>query len=71
MWLTVLRCVVQEGVLVMEENRDALDQGQLEAMILRDRNHASVIMWSLCNEVACPNVSATALSSQLSLVLLL
>lgn len=42
------------GVLVMDENRnfnaseDALPQ--LAWMVRRDRNHPSVILWSLCNE---------------------
>jgi beta-galactosidase len=42
------------GMLVIDENRmmgtspEAL--GQLESMILRDRNHPSVILWSIGNE---------------------
>ena len=52
------------GMLVMDENRHlgdsylshsppgtkAGDLSDLATMILRDRNHPSVIMWSLCNE---------------------
>jgi beta-galactosidase len=52
------------GMLVMDENRHlgdayghhsppgttATDLSDLSAMIQRDRNHPSVIMWSLCNE---------------------
>jgi len=52
------------GMLVMDENRqlgDCYDQkarpdttftnlADLDYMILRDRNHPSVIMWSMCNE---------------------
>ena len=51
------------GMLVMDENRhlgDATPQSptgndryrsvDLATMILRDRNHPSVIMWSMCNE---------------------
>jgi beta-galactosidase len=52
------------GMLVMDENRhlgdtwDAKtnpgtpysDLSDLNSMILRDRNHPSIIMWSLCNE---------------------
>ncbi len=42
------------GMLVLDENRGmgtGPEQcGQLEAMILRDRNHPSVILWSLGNE---------------------
>jgi len=52
------------GMLVMDENRHfgdvettkagagttANDFANLDSMILRDRNHPSVILWSLCNE---------------------
>lgn len=52
------------GMMVMEENRHlgdaygshsppgttATNLSDLATMILRDRNHPSVIMWSLCNE---------------------
>ncbi|CAM4248659.1 beta-galactosidase [Paenibacillus endophyticus] len=42
------------GMLVMDENRkldsSARGMDELKAMILRDRNHPSVILWSLENE---------------------
>jgi beta-galactosidase len=52
------------GILVMDENRHLgsttapktssgttfNDPRELDAMILRDRNHPSIIIWSLCNE---------------------
>jgi beta-galactosidase len=52
------------GMLVMDENRHlgdtesaktsagtpATDLSELTAMVLRDRNHPSIIMWSMCNE---------------------
>ena len=42
------------GILVLDENRllESTDFGlaELESMILRDRNHPSVYMWSLSNE---------------------
>ncbi len=52
------------GMLVMDENRHlgdtyaqksspttpASDLGDLKEMVTRDRNHPSVIMWSICNE---------------------
>ncbi|HEY5039566.1 MAG TPA: glycoside hydrolase family 2 TIM barrel-domain containing protein, partial [bacterium] len=44
------------GMLVMDENRRLGDSeeilSQVESMVLRDRNHPSVILWSLCNEEA-------------------
>ena len=52
------------GMLVMDENRHLgdtedgkasqstpyADLHELQSMVLRDRNHPSVIMWSMCNE---------------------
>ena len=42
------------GMLVMDENRllgsDSENMRKWEALIRRDRNHASVAIWSLCNE---------------------
>lgn len=42
------------GILVIDENRlmgiNAYHLGQLERMIRRDRNHPSIIMWSIGNE---------------------
>jgi beta-galactosidase len=42
------------GMLVMDETRNfgssPENLSQLETMILRDRNHPSVILWSICNE---------------------
>lgn len=42
------------GMLVMDENRHLGDTpeilGQVEAMVLRDRNHPSIVIWSTCNE---------------------
>jgi len=44
----------QLGMLVMNENRklgDSLEiQSQVADMVLRDRNHPSIIIWSMCNE---------------------
>ena len=42
------------GMLVMDENRHVGDSdanlAEVASMVLRDRNHPSVIMWSMCNE---------------------
>jgi beta-galactosidase len=54
----------REGMLVMDENRHLgdtysakssldtpySDLSDLRSMILRDRNHPSIILWSMCNE---------------------
>jgi len=50
------------GMLVMDENRNFGDSpeiiAQLETMVRRDRNHPSVIMWSIFNEEMIQTTSA-------------
>ena len=63
------------GVLAMDENRDygghkgqggitdesvANELVDIADMVTRDRHHASILLWSLCNEVGCNNESAAA-----------
>jgi beta-galactosidase len=66
----------QLGMLVMDENRNLGDAtggyspttaqtpysnfAPLDSMILRDRNHPSVIMWSMCNEESSSGTQAGA-----------
>ena len=62
------------GMLVMDENRHLgdtedgkaspntpyADLHEVQSMVLRDRNHPSVIMWSMCNEEPIQNSEAGA-----------
>ena len=45
------------GVVVMDENRlfgnESAYVSNMGAMVKRDRNHASVVIWSFCNEFGC------------------
>lgn len=55
----------RQGMLVWDENHRNLAVGEawlsdLKSLVMRDRNHPSVIMWSLCNEVLCENFNATS-----------
>lgn len=50
------------GVAVMDENRqfgsDSTYVGNMAAMVRRDRAHASVVIWSYCNEAGCGDAAA-------------
>jgi len=52
----------RQGMLVWDENhRNRVSEDMIEdlkSLILRDRNHPSVIMWSLCNEALCEKFDA-------------
>eukprot|EP00041_Stephanoeca_diplocostata_P035007 m.1217283 g.1217283 ORF g.1217283 m.1217283 type:complete len:792 (-) comp24617_c1_seq18:2782-5157(-) len=41
------------GFLVWDENHRNGQDSEVEILIRRDRNHPSVVIWSLCNEVLC------------------
>jgi hypothetical protein len=47
----------QLGVVVIDENRlfanNSKYVGDMAGLVLRDRNHPSVILWSFCNENGC------------------
>jgi beta-galactosidase len=62
----------RQGFFVWDENHRNIYDGDwisdLESLILRDRNHPSIILWSLCNEVLCMNFNASSASQLKALV---
>jgi len=54
------------GMVVWDETHRNGILSELELLIRRDRNHPSVVIWSLCNEVLCntPNWTADALAAK-------
>lgn len=49
----VLDAADELGFLVWDENHRNGQDTEMEILVRRDRNHPSVIIWSLCNEVLC------------------
>lgn len=52
-------------MLVWDENHRNIAEGgewldDLQSLILRDRNHPSIIIWSVCNERLCEEFNATS-----------
>ena len=49
------------GVAVMDENREygaqPLFYSNMADLVTRDRNHASVTIWSICNEIGCADLT--------------
>ena len=41
------------GMLVWDENHRNGQDGELADLVLRDRNHPCVVIWSICNEKLC------------------
>jgi beta-galactosidase len=46
------------GFVVWDENHRNAQYDQVPMLIKRDRNHPSVVIWSICNEVLCNTGSA-------------
>ena len=64
----------REGILVLDENRYLSSSPEamadLESMVRRDRNHPSVIFWSVCNEeyLQGSRIGGQIAASQIALV---
>ncbi|CAE7026995.1 unnamed protein product [Symbiodinium natans] len=49
----LLQAADEEGILVWAENHRNGQDEEMEVMIKRDRNHPSIVIWSICNENLC------------------
>lgn len=63
--ISLLDACDELGYMVWDENHynlasDPAVRKDVKAMVKRDRNHPSVIMWSICNEVLCEGFNATS-----------
>jgi len=48
------------GFLVWDENHRNGQDSEIERPVLRDRNHPSVVLWSVYNEYLCVTANTTA-----------
>jgi hypothetical protein len=48
------------GFLVWDENHRNNQDDELTTLVLRDRNHPSVVIWSVCNEYLCETANTAA-----------
>ena len=50
---SLLDAADQLGFLVWDENHRNGQDDELKTLVLRDRNHPSIVIWSICNEKLC------------------